>query len=88
MEISRDILNVAMYGVSKTQLVYRANLNFAIIKKYIRSLEEAGLLRVEPLKSRSKLFTTTERGEIFVQSVDETMNIYQGLMPLGSVGAI
>jgi len=88
MEISRDILNVAMDGASKTEMVYRANLNFAIIKKYIRSLEELGMLRVEPLNSRSKLFTTTERGRIFVKSVEETMNIYPGLMPLGSVGAI
>ena len=88
MEISRDILNVAMHGAKKTEMVYQANLNFDIIKKYIRSLEEAGMIHIEPLNSRSKLFTTTEKGRLFVKSIEETMNIYQGLTPLGSVGAI
>jgi predicted transcriptional regulator len=34
LEICADILRVARRGAKKTQIVYEANLNFKIVKKY------------------------------------------------------
>jgi predicted transcriptional regulator len=64
LEISADILKVAIGGAKKSHLVYRANLNFAIIKEYLENLSSSGLLTV-PVNG-SKLYMTTDKGIAFV----------------------
>ncbi|MCW4041860.1 MAG: transcriptional regulator [Candidatus Bathyarchaeota archaeon] len=64
MEISADILRIAMGGARKSHLVYQANLNFSIIKDYLNDLSSAGLLS-RPTNG-SKLYTTTEKGIEFI----------------------
>jgi len=39
------LLEIASYGgVSKTALVYRANLNFTLVQKYLDHLESKGMI--------------------------------------------
>ncbi len=59
LDICADILSVARTGAKKTHIVYRANLNFKLVRKYLRRLIENGLLL--PSSSEKKLYTTTER---------------------------
>lgn len=85
LEITRDLLEVARYGSRPTALVYGANLNFNIIKKYLKEMEENGLIHVEALDGvRSRLYTTTERGLAFMDSVIRTLDLYQGAPPEGT----
>jgi predicted transcriptional regulator len=63
IDICADILNVAKSGAKKTQLVYKANLNFKIIKKYITRLSEYGFLESE----RGQYFTTDKGNRFLVQ---------------------
>ena len=44
LEIIADILSVAMKEAKKTEIVYRANLNFKRAGKYLLYLEEKGLI--------------------------------------------
>ncbi len=44
LDICADILTVARAGAKKTHIVYRANLNFKLVRKYLRRLIENGLL--------------------------------------------
>ena len=44
LDIYADILKVAEDGVKKTQIVYKANLNFKILKEHINPLMKKGLL--------------------------------------------
>ena len=82
LEIARDLLEVAKYGARPTALVYGANLNFNIIKKYLKEMEENGLIHVETLEGvRSRLYTTTESGLAFMDSVSRTLDLYQGTPP-------
>ena len=62
-DIYSDILNVSKHGAKKTQIVYRANLNFNIIKKYISALMERGFV-----EKNARLYSTTERGNLFVEN--------------------
>lgn len=62
LDICADILQVARDGAKKTHLVYRANLNFSIIKKYLRKLKENGLI-----ESENGRFFTTEEGVRFLK---------------------
>jgi predicted transcriptional regulator len=67
LEISADILKVAIGGAKKSHLVYQANLNFAIIKDYLENLSRSGLLATPA--NGSKLYTTTDKGIAFVNYV-------------------
>lgn len=64
LDISADILMAAKNGAKKTHIVYRANLNFRIVKSYLNRLLKIGLLR---FSSDNRLFTTTEEGLDFLR---------------------
>jgi predicted transcriptional regulator len=68
LEISADILKVALGGAKKSHIVYQANLNFSIIKNYLKDLLSAGLLK-RPTNG-SKLYTTTDKGIAFINYMD------------------
>ena len=62
IEICADLLHAARGGARKTQLVYRANLNFKVVKKYLSVLLRNGLLEVDP-----PFYSSTEKGEEFLR---------------------
>jgi predicted transcriptional regulator len=66
MDISADILKIAQSGAKKTHLVYKANLNFNIVKKYLNSLSEHRLI-----SSENGLYFTTEEGVKFLDKYRE-----------------
>ena len=55
-----------MNGIKKTQLVYEANLNFRICRKYLEMLDEKELIKHE-----NGLFITTEKGKVFQEIAKE-----------------
>jgi predicted transcriptional regulator len=59
-DIAVDILRVAMNGAKKTQIVYEANLNFNITRKYLKMLNDKEFIRHE-----DGLFITTDKGKVF-----------------------
>lgn len=61
LDICADILRVSRGGAKKTHLVYKANLNFNIVKKYIAGLTESGLL-----EKNGERFYVTEEGKLFI----------------------
>jgi predicted transcriptional regulator len=61
-EIMVDILSVSRHGALKTQIVYRANLNYNRVDRYLKFLERNGLL--EPAGSG---YATTKKGEEFLR---------------------
>ena len=77
LEIAHDILLVARLGAKPTALVYGANLNFNIIKKYLREMMEAGLIIMKETGPRSRLYYTTERGLDFCESLMKTRSLYK-----------
>ena len=60
IDITVDILKVAMNGAKKTQIVYQANLNHNLAKKYIVLLTEQDLI-----KQQEGIFVTTEKGRAY-----------------------
>jgi len=84
IEISAAILQVARNGAKKSHIIYKANLNFKIGKKYLDRLITSGLLRGP--KGESRVFRTTEKGADYInyfKGFKEYMNLqdiasYQG----------
>jgi predicted transcriptional regulator len=64
LKIIEDILTAALprNGASKTQLVYRANLNFKMCDRYLEALIGRGLLTV----NSSNRYLITEKGREFL----------------------
>jgi len=86
LEIARDLLKAAQYGAKPTELVYEANLNFKIIKQYLKELEASDLILVKHLHgpgNQTRLYHTTEKGKSFIEALSKTLEIYYGPIPLG-----
>lgn len=68
LDICVDILHVARKGAKKTHIVYKANLNFKIVKKYINRLIKTGMLSSA---NDSSLYVTTGQGIKFLVKYNE-----------------
>ncbi len=71
IDICADILKVARVGAKKTHLVYKANLNFKIVKKYLSRLSENRLI-----SSENGHYITTEEGMQFLEKYQEFNSMY------------
>jgi len=60
-EIVVDILSAAIEGAKKTEIVYRANLNFKRAGNYLAYLEEKRLI-----ENTGSVYLTTEKGQDFL----------------------
>ncbi|AEH60169.1 hypothetical protein Mzhil_0293 [Methanosalsum zhilinae DSM 4017] len=60
IDITAEILDTAMNGANKTQIVYNANLNFITANKYLDMLMKKNLI-----KKKGDLYFTTEKGKTF-----------------------
>lgn len=67
LDICADILQLAKGGVNKTRIVYGANLNFNIVKKYLKNLLDNGLLQ----RTDGRCFITTDKGIQFLEQYRE-----------------
>jgi predicted transcriptional regulator len=60
-DIIADILVIARARVKKTHIVYKANLNFEVVRKYLRRAISEGFLSYD-----EPYYITTELGEEFI----------------------
>ena len=65
LDIVHDILKVSRRGARKTSIMYKANLSFTQLERYLKLLEERGLIR------NSDAYYTTEKGRRFLESYGE-----------------
>ena len=72
--IMAEILEVALEGTLKTQVMYKANLSFAQLNQYLRLLLDLDLLEVK--KSVEKTFyKTTTKGMRFLESYKQIRSL-------------
>lgn len=72
--IMAEILEVAIDGALKTQLMYRANLSFAQLNEYIKILVDLGLLSIDNNSQRT-VYRTTQKGMRYLQSYREIKDL-------------
>ncbi len=71
--VAYDILQEARGGSNKTNLVYRCNLNFNIIKTWLSRLEAKGMLEHS---EESRTWATTSRGGAFLLAMDVVKGVW------------
>jgi predicted transcriptional regulator len=69
-----EILEVAIDGALKTQLMYRANLSFAQLNEYIKILVNLGLMSIDNNSQRT-VYRTTQKGMRYLQSYREIKDL-------------
>lgn len=65
LDICAEILQLSEGGAKKTYLVYQANLNFKMIKRYLGKLLEKDFL-----EQNGDLFFQTEKGARFIEQYE------------------
>ncbi len=68
MEIIGDILNIVRDGARKTQIMYRGNLSYKLLRSYLREVIGAGLVCVG---ERSNIYQLTEKGRMFLKDFED-----------------
>lgn len=76
--ISRDILATAARPATKTEIVYKSNINFVAAEKYILKLLLRGLLQTVMDDGRRK-FQTTALGLEALKKLTEVSKIVNGV---------
>jgi predicted transcriptional regulator len=66
IELLNLILEEATQGANKTRITYRVNLNFVRASKYIKFLENKGLLAM--VNGNPGIYKTTDRGKKYLES--------------------
>ena len=79
-DIMATVLEIAKSPESKTHVMYRANLSFRQLERYLELLLEKGFLKVsEASHSRAaKLFVTTDKGLSFLEAYHRLEEIVSG----------
>jgi predicted transcriptional regulator len=70
MDIYAEILAQAKEGVTKTRIMYQANLSFLQLKKCLNELTSLGLIEIQNL-----LYKTTVRGVRFLDLYEEVQSL-------------
>lgn len=87
-----DILIAAKGGLARTNIMYKSNLSWTSLMKYVKLAKDDGLIEdIDDLTSawrtRSLIgLRTTEKGLKYARSVYEGSKVFQGDKDYGRVG--
>ena len=76
-EIIGEILSLAKDGARKTTIVYRANLNFNVVNRYLQLLIREGL--ISPADGSARELKTTEKGFLYLDAYKTLMGVAKNL---------
>lgn len=70
-----DILKITSNGALKTEIVYKANLNFKQAQKYLDFLLSKGLITVNVSFRGKKKYQTTKKGKAFIKRYKNALEL-------------
>lgn len=71
VKIMVEILNIAFNETKKTEIVYKANLNFRQAQKYLDFLISKGLIATRVCLHGKSNYQTTQKGKTFAKRYSE-----------------
>jgi predicted transcriptional regulator len=76
LDIIADILQVVSQKAKKTQIMYKANLSYRVLQKYLRDIMEASLIDFE---DEERCYVLTPKGYEFLQAYEEYAKINKNM---------
>lgn len=76
-DIIGEILSLTREGAVKTSIVYRANLNFNIVNRYLNMLLKEGL--VSAARGSTMKYKITKKGTEFLNAYENLKNVAANL---------
>ncbi len=72
LEIVSDILELALRGTRKTHIMYRSNLSFEQLEKYLELLLSKSLLELK-VGEAGKMYQTSRKGEELLREITKIL---------------
>ena len=69
-EIIHELLFTAQTDIKKTQLMYKTNMTYFQLNKYLDFMLEKGLIKEKERTSDGKIYYTTDKGKELLESID------------------
>jgi predicted transcriptional regulator len=66
IEIIANILEIAKDGSRKTRIMYLGNLSFDLVQKYLKQLENLGLVEVKNASGGERIYSVSHKGQSFL----------------------
>ncbi len=76
MTITAKVLSSARTGARKTAIMYNASLSFDQLMRYLRKLDDLGLLTYD---NESRLYALTPRGLLYLKNFTEQQGLSEAL---------
>lgn len=74
-DIAASILRASEKGAGRTQIMYRANLSFRLLDKYLGMLVESDMLKCQVHEKRA-IYYISESGTAFLESYKDVRKMY------------
>jgi predicted transcriptional regulator len=71
VQILMDVLSTSLSGVKVTRLMYRTNLSYSTLRKYLSSSLKQGLINKVCSSDGSVMYYTTEKGQLLLGRLKE-----------------
>ena len=75
IQIIADILRVGEHGAGKTEIMYRANMSYNQIQKYLGFLIRHGFVNKVKVGNPTVLYQVTDSGLKLLKNIDSLMEI-------------
>ncbi len=75
VQILIDILSITLKGVKVTHLMYKANLSYSTLRKYLSAMSKQGLIVRIYNEEEIAVYRATEKGKLALDKLKEINNV-------------
>ncbi len=75
VQILMDILRISLNGTKVTHLMYKANLSYFTLRRYVRTALKQGLISQVKNSDGFVVYCTTEKGRLLLDKLREVKSV-------------
>jgi len=77
VQILTDLLSVALRDVGVTHLMYKANLSYSTLRRYLSAAQDKGLINKVNNGDGTMVYRTTDKGRIILEKLRDVKTLLQ-----------
>ena len=75
VQILIEILGITVRGTKVTHLLYRANLSYSTLQRYLKAMSKQGLIAKVRNDDGSVVYCATEKGRLILDKLKEVTSV-------------